>query len=130
MLCFVNWCNAHCQKLGMNLVTRWTKSEVKNYLLVNKWSSKLIFLIEKKNENEKIRLVFDIENWLYRYNFGAFCQCRITSIYKYRISVNSFRGKYSFLNLTLCTVTLFTIHTGAETNQGRKLFKGRNYSQK
>ena len=35
----------------------------------------------------------------------------------YRISANSFRGKYSFLNLTLCTV-----HTGAETIQGRKLF--------
>ena len=27
------------------------------------------------------------------------------SSYKYRISANSFRGNYSFLNLTLCTVT-------------------------
>ena len=26
-------------------------------------------------------------------------------IFVYRISANSFRGKYSFLNLTLCTVT-------------------------
>ena len=43
----------------------------------------------------------------------------------YRISANSFRGNYSFLNLTLCTV-----HTGAETIQGRKLFKGGNYSRK
>jgi hypothetical protein len=37
---------------------------------------------------------------------------------------NSFRGNYSFLDLTLCE------HTGAETNQGRKLFKGRNYLRK
>ena len=41
-----------------------------------------------------------------------------------RISANSFRGNYSFLNLTLCTVTLMycEVHTGAETIQGRKLF--------
>ena len=50
--------------------------------------------------------------------------------YMYRISANSFRGNYSFLNLSLCTVTLITVHTGAETIQGRKLFKGGNYSRK
>ena len=33
---------------------------------------------------------------------------------------NSFRGNYS----------LVTVHTGAETIQGRKLFKGGNYSLK
>ena len=45
--------------------------------------------------------------------------------YVYRISANSFHGIYSFLNLTLCTVTFghsVTVHTGAETIQGRKLF--------
>ena len=41
---------------------------------------------------------------------------------EYRISANSFRGNYSFLNLNLCTVTKVTVHTGAETIQGRKLF--------
>ena len=47
----------------------------------------------------------------------------------YRISANSFRGNYSFLNLALCTVT-FTVHKSAETIQGRKLFKGGNNSRK
>ena len=46
---------------------------------------------------------------------------------KNHISANSFRGNYSFLNLTLCTVR---VHTGVETTQERKLFKGGNYSQK
>ena len=55
---------------------------------------------------------------------------------KYRISANSFRGNYSFLNLTLCTVTFdhSTYRCGnysrEETIQGRKLFKGGNYSWK
>ena len=46
----------------------------------------------------------------------------------YRISANSFRGNYSFLNLTLCTVTFVysTYRSGNysrdETIQGRKLF--------
>ena len=40
----------------------------------------------------------------------------------YRISANSFRGNYSFLNLSLCIVTFGTVHTGAETIQGRKLY--------
>ena len=39
---------------------------------------------------------------------------------KNRISVNSFRGIYSFLNLTLCTVTLVTVHT---------LYRCGNYSR-
>ena len=41
----------------------------------------------------------------------------------YRISANSFRGNYSFLNLALCTVTF-----GYSTVW--KLFKGGNYSRK
>ena len=41
---------------------------------------------------------------------------------------NSFRD--SFLNLNLCIVTLVTVYTGTETIQGRKLFKGGNYSRK
>ena len=48
--------------------------------------------------------------------------------FKYRISANSFRGNYSFLSLTLCTVTFgnSTYRCGnysrEETIQGRKLF--------
>ena len=50
----------------------------------------------------------------------------------YRISANSFRGNYSFLNLALCTVLwpLVTVHKSVETIQGRKLFKSGNYSRK
>ena len=50
----------------------------------------------------------------------------------YRISANSFRGNYSFLKLSLCTVTFgqVTVHKSAETIQGRKLFKCGNYSRK
>ena len=48
----------------------------------------------------------------------------------YCISANSFCGNYSYLNLPLCTVTfVHTVHTSAETIQGRKLFKGGNYSK-
>ena len=52
--------------------------------------------------------------------------------FDYRISANSFRGNYSFLNLALCTVTfdLYFINLNScrgnysreETIQGRKLF--------
>ena len=65
----------------------------------------------------------------------------------YRISANSFRGNYSLLDLTLCTVTFdhsnhrcgnysraetikYLEVITAETIQGRKLFKGGNYSRK
>ena len=54
----------------------------------------------------------------------------------YRISSYSFHGNYSFLNLTLCTVTFghstyrWGNYSREETIQGRKLFKGGNYSWK
>ena len=58
----------------------------------------------------------------------------------YRISANSFRGNYCFLNLALFTVIfdLYIINLNScrgnysreETIQGRKLFKGGNYSRK
>ena len=52
----------------------------------------------------------------------------------YRISANSFRGNYSFLNLTLCTVIFgySTYRCGnysrEETIQGRKLFAEIRYA--
>ena len=49
----------------------------------------------------------------------------------YHISSYSFRGNYSFLELTLCTVTFGnSTYRYAETIQGRKLFKGENYMRK
>ena len=50
------------------------------------------------------------------------------TLLEYRIFANSFRGNYSFLNLTLCTVTFVhsTYSCGnysrEQTIQGRKLF--------
>ena len=60
------------------------------------------------------------------------------AVLKYRISANSFRGNYSFLNLALCTVTydLYFINLNScrgnysreETIQGRKLFAEIRYA--
>ena len=68
---------------------------------------------------------------------GAHWSRRSKSVQKtYRISANSFRGNYSFLNSTLCTVTFSNStyrcgnYSREETIQGRKLFKGGNYSRK
>ena len=52
----------------------------------------------------------------------------------YRISSYCFRRKYSFLNLETQRSQYIrpkvTVHKGAETVQGRKLFKGGNYMRK
>ena len=52
----------------------------------------------------------------------------------YRISSYSFRGNYSFLNYEIQRSQYIrpkvTVHKGAETIQGRKLFKGGNYMRK
>ena len=52
----------------------------------------------------------------------------------YRISSYSFRGNYSFLKLEIQRSQYIrpkvTVHKGAETIQGRKLFKGGNYMRK
>ena len=53
---------------------------------------------------------------------------------KYRNSSYSFRGNYSFLDLEIQRSQYIrpkaTVHKGAETIQGRKLFKGGNYIRK
>ena len=52
----------------------------------------------------------------------------------YRISSYSFRGNYSFLTLEIQRSQYIrpkvTVHKGAETVQGRELFKGGNYMRK
>ena len=70
-----------------------------------------------------------VENFMWQMIKGlVFMASHLT----YRISANSFRGNYSFLNLALCTVTfdLYFINLNScrgnysreETIQGRKLF--------
>ena len=58
----------------------------------------------------------------------------ILDMYNYRISSYSYRGNYYFLNLeiqrSLYIMPKVTVHTCAETIQGRKLFKGGNYVMK
>ena len=49
------------QKLGINLESKVVqKLSLEKKVFTKKWSPKLIFLDKKKNE--KIRLIFDIEN--------------------------------------------------------------------
>ena len=54
--------------------------------------------------------------------------------FRYHISSYSFRGKYFFLHLEIQRSQYIspkvTVHKGAETIQGRKLFKGGNYMRK
>ena len=54
--------------------------------------------------------------------------------WEYCISSYSFRGNFSFLNLEIQRSQYIrpkvTVHKGAETIQGRKLFKGGNYMRK
>ena len=66
-----------------------------------------------------------------------YCEIYISCIvYKtvYRISSYSFRGNYSFLDLETQRSQYIrpkvTVHKCAETIQGRKLIKGRNYMRK
>ena len=58
----------------------------------------------------------------------------ISKLIVYRISSYSFCGNYSFLNLEIQRSQFIrpkvTVHKGAETIQGRKLFKGGNYMRK
>ena len=63
-----------------------------------------------------------------------FSKMFLIPILVYRISSYSFRGNYSFLNLEIQRSKYIrpkvTVHKDAETIQGRKLFKGGNYSRK
>ena len=82
-----NWCilwidiEWGLQKLGLILESKVVQKlslEKKNF---NKeWSPRLIFL--NKFFFEKIQLIFDIENWLWKYNFGTYWGPGTMSIYK------------------------------------------------
>ena len=59
------------QKLGMILENKVVqKLKLEKNVFYKKWSPKLIFLNDFFFE--KIQLIFDIENWLWKYNFGTF----------------------------------------------------------
>ena len=58
-----------CQKLGVILVSKVVqKLSLEKNVFNEKWSPNLIFL------DEKIQLVFDTTNWLWKYSFGTFWQ--------------------------------------------------------
>ena len=66
--------------------------------------------------------------------------CKWEHFFTYRISANSFRGNYSFLNMEIVENSnscrkfqffyLINWNFAAETIQGRKQFKGKNYLRK
>ena len=81
--CCILWIDiALClQKLGLILESNVAqKLSLEKNGFNKKWSPKLIFLDEFFFE--KNRLIFDIENWLWKYNFGTFWGPGAMSIYK------------------------------------------------
>ena len=77
--------------------------------------------------------------WICRCTYLLFQRRRVWklgrgAIMSYPISSYSFRGNYTFLNLEIPRSHYIrpkvTVHKGAETIQGRKLFKGGNYMRK
>jgi hypothetical protein len=81
--CCILWIDIEwgLQKLGLILESKVVqKLSLEKKVFFKKWSPKLIFLDE--NFFEKIRLIFDIENWLWKYNFGTFWGTGAMSIYK------------------------------------------------
>ena len=69
------------QKLGLILESKVVqKLSLEKNVFNKKCSPKLIFLDEFFFE--KIWLIFDIENWLWKYNFGTFWGPGTMSIYK------------------------------------------------
>ena len=69
------------QKLGLILESKVVqKLSLEKNVFNKKWSPKLIFLDDFFFE--KIWLIFDIENWLWKYNFGTFWGPGTMSIYK------------------------------------------------
>ena len=72
---------ASCQKLGISLVINgfknrfYQKMSISTNVLLNWYSS-------MKKKFRKIPTIFDIENWLWKSNFGTFWQLPITPIFK------------------------------------------------
>ena len=78
---FVNWHSVGPTKIGPNFrKLSGSKIESRKRCVSKKCSPKLIFLDEIFFK--KIRLIFDIENWLWKYNLGTFWGPGTMSIYK------------------------------------------------
>ena len=77
---------ASCQKLGIILVINgfknwfYQKMSITPNVLLNWYSS-------MKKKIRKILMIFDIENWLWKSNFGTFWQLPITPIFKRTIQL-------------------------------------------
>ena len=71
------------QKLGLILESKAVqKLSLEKNVFNNKGSPKLIFLSRWIFFFEKIRLIFHIQNWIWKYNFGTFWRPGTMSIYK------------------------------------------------
>ena len=74
---------------------------------LQKSASKLMFFIDKKLR--KIPMIFDIENWLWKSNFGTFCHLSITpilKIQKFSFGYVDFRQKYSSFENSTTSITI------------------------
>ena len=88
-----------------------------------------------QSQNSSVNLKIFIERYLLERIYFFVSELRLWFELNYCISANSFRGNYSFFNLTLCTVTFdhstyrFGNYSREETIQGRKLFVEIRYLQ-
>ena len=92
-----------CQNLSIILVIKWFKNWF--YVRNKKCAPKLVFFNEKKNR--KIRMIFDIENWLWKSNFGTFWQLAVNpklKIQSFSLGMLIFRQK----NFQFCILFLKT----------------------
>ena len=72
--------NQHTQRKLLNFEF-WINGELSKINFIKKCAPKLIFFNEKK-KLRKIRIIFGIENWLWKSNFGTFWHLLINSILK------------------------------------------------
>ena len=99
------WWMVH-QKLGMFLENKVVqKLKLEKKVFYKKWSPKLIFL--NNFFFEKTPLIFDVENWLWKYNFGIFWR----TIIERRIVLKQFPLSMSILGQKSCILgpTIFKI---------------------
>ena len=91
------------QNLGMILENKVVqKLKLEKNVFYKKWSPKLIFLNEFFFE--KIPLIFDIENWLWKYDFGTFWQTgapRILKMQRFPLSMSILGQKACILGPTI-----------------------------
>ena len=80
--------------------------------------SRLEILVHKKSSSWCVYVCQMTIVFTYHWQFFSRAHVYLHLFPGYRISVNSFRGNYSFLNLTLCTLT-----------KGHSTYRCKNYSR-